>query len=145
MVGMGQSTYHCVYGTMDSFSSWETTEHPQPRPCEANIVVCMLAWLRDKYLLSISHGLDQQRGDPGDTCISLPGSSFPDLTLYSSLPTVVQPHSLAVPRVSPHPMFCISCPLCQEHPPNILLPSTVPKTLCQVDSYSSCRTQSSVS
>ena len=142
--GLGQFTYY-VYGTMDSFSGWGTwNTHSQD-----TMSACSIAYVTNIYRAS-PNCLDQQCGakswvqeTPVLLCQYLP--LFPDLTLYGSRPAVVQPHFLAVPQVSPHPVFFVSCPLCQEHSSNILLPSPASKTLCQVNAYSFCKTPSVVS
>ena len=70
----------------------------------------MLDCLCDKFLLNLSHCLDQQCGAESwvlETPVLLGQyfPLFPDLALYGSPPAVVQPHFLAVPQVNPPTVF----------------------------------------
>lgn len=108
--------------------------------------VHVLACSLDRYLLSISHGLDQQCGAKSsglrDSYVCLTGFSQ-TLTLYYSPFAMCQPHSLQFSGEHPPLPILGACQsLCLEHPSSTRVLPSAPHTLCQVNSFSSCRTQS---
>lgn len=128
---------------MDSFSGQATMERPQPRPCEANVVVCPCACLL-RLRTFTEH-------------LPWPGSVRCRAQLYFYL-RLLLPRFQS--RMTPHLLCASRTPGSSSGEPNLCalhmlfpLPGTSlqhpappchPATLCQSNSNSSCRTQSDV-